>query len=72
MRCDEGEAYVPSRVVQCGRCGADCWLSEETGDATIETARRVAGAVIFTCRPCLDAALDVQERIRDLFRGPRP
>lgn len=67
MRCDAGPAHVPSRVVQCAACSADCWLSEASGDATIALAQRVAGAVIFTCRSCLDAGLDDLERIRGLF-----
>lgn len=52
MPCSEGPAYVPSRVVVCEHCGADCWLSEKTGDSTIAAAAAMGRAVI-TCTPCV-------------------
>lgn len=39
MRCQDGPAAVPSRVVTCSRCGCDCWLSKASGDATLALAR---------------------------------
>lgn len=51
MRCDSGPAYVPSRVVQCARCGADCWLSEYSGDSTLALARATGDPEI-NCEPC--------------------
>jgi hypothetical protein len=56
MRCDEGDAHVPSRVVQCTRCGADCWLSLKTGDATLRLAAETGDPRIL-CNPCLLPAL---------------
>ena len=59
MRCDEGEPYVPSRVVQCARCGADCWLSEKTGDSTLALASATGDAEI-NCMPCFEARLELE------------
>lgn len=56
MRCDEGEAWVPSRVVQCSRCGADCWLSLYSGDSTLALAAATGDPEI-NCGPCFEARL---------------
>lgn len=56
MRCDELPVpHVPSTVVQCGTCGADCWLSAATGPLSIAAAKSLAPGktVSFLCRPCL-------------------
>lgn len=59
MRCDEGEAAVPSRVVVCVACGADCWLSLYSGEQTLEVGRRTGDPRIM-CRPCLEAELGLE------------
>lgn len=53
MRVDQGPAHVPSRVVQCSSCGADCWLSRYSGPSTIALAA-AAGDASFCCTQCLD------------------
>jgi hypothetical protein len=57
MRCDEGPAAVPSRVVNCARCGADCWLSLYSGEQTL-TLARLTGDPEINCGPCFDARLN--------------
>jgi len=57
MRCDEGDALVPSRVVRCSACGADCWLSRRTGAGTLARARASGDGKIL-CGPCLSGAVD--------------
>lgn len=57
MRCDEGPAWVPSRVVQCSCCGDDCWLSKKTGDSTVAASLATSGEALFCCHPCLERAL---------------
>lgn len=57
MRCDEGPAHVPSDVVTCFSCGADCWLSKFSGASTIAASQQTAGESLLVCQPCLDAAL---------------
>jgi hypothetical protein len=59
LRCDEGEPAVPSRVVQCCVCGADCWLGIATGDSTLALGAFL-GAPDITCRPCIEAEIERQ------------
>jgi hypothetical protein len=51
-RCDESPAYVPSRVVNCAVCHAECWLSEKTGDSTVAAAV-ASGDGRIMCTRCL-------------------
>lgn len=60
MRCDEGEAWVPSRIVQCARCGADCWLSLKSGASTL-TAAAQTGDPEINCWPCFETRLETEE-----------
>jgi hypothetical protein len=57
MRCDEGAAWVPSRVIECDGCGADCWLSEYSGEDTLAAARAMEGRLVVWCRRCLETSL---------------
>lgn len=56
MRCDEGEAHVPSRVVKCARCEADCWLSLYSGESTLKLAA-MTGDPEINCGPCFEARM---------------
>lgn len=56
MRCEDGPAHVPSRVVTCAECLSDCWLSRYSGESTIEAARRSGDGRVF-CVRCLPAVL---------------
>jgi len=51
---------VPARVVQCSDCGADCWLSRQTGDSTIALARLSGGGQEpqILCLPCVESAME--------------
>lgn len=55
-RVSDGEAAVPSRVVSCASCGADCWLSIKTGNSTLALAS-IHGTPMLTCMPCLERAM---------------
>lgn len=57
MRCDEGPAWVPSRVVRCERCGTDCWLSLKTGNETLRLAIATGDPQI-NCMPCFEARVN--------------
>lgn len=60
MRCEDGPAAVPSRVVKCARCGADCWLSLYSGNSTLALAA-VTGDPQINCGPCFEARLSENE-----------
>jgi hypothetical protein len=52
LRCSERPvSWVPSIVVACATCGADCWLSASTGAGTIAAARAL-GTAEFVCDSC--------------------
>jgi hypothetical protein len=57
MRCDEGPPAVPSVVVQCDVCGADCWLSKYSGQSTLALAR-ITGDDQINCGPCFMRRLE--------------
>lgn len=46
------EPAVPSRVVQCSKCGEDCWESLETGDKNDELVILLEGKLSYTCVDC--------------------
>jgi hypothetical protein len=58
VRADHPPA-VPSRIVTCGVCSADCWLSKYSGDGTLALARSHSetGEIVITCSVCLETAL---------------
>lgn len=49
---DLPEPWVPSDIVQCAGCGADCWLSKYSGQSTLALAATLGDARIF-CASCL-------------------
>lgn len=51
-RCDSGPPAVPSVIVQCVGCGADCYLSKYSGASILAAAALMGDARIF-CQPCL-------------------
>lgn len=61
MRADEPPA-VPSRMVKCRLCRSDCWISRETGMATILAALELAEAYVFLCETCFDELVRGAER----------
>jgi hypothetical protein len=61
--CTLTEPVVPSSVVQCGKCSADCWLSLKTGESVIEAAKQLGPYGGFMCLPCL-----FETRLTDLVQ----
>jgi hypothetical protein len=53
IRCTEKPA-VPSHVVVCAVCGADCWLSDYSGAATMRLAEQL-GSPEIVCEPCFES-----------------
>lgn len=69
--CSAGPAAVPSRVIVCGGCGADCWLSEYSGASTLALAQMVSesGEVLILCSDCLVASAHALGRLNAEFHG---
>ena len=61
---DMPTSVVPSRVVQCTGCGADCWLSLATGDSTLALSAHLSGDHRIWCAQCLQEAVAVAGGIR--------
>jgi len=60
LRCDQGPAAVPSDVVRCEGCGADCWLSQYSGPSVRALAAQT-GDPRLLCGRCLATLVAIDQ-----------